>query len=167
MGDLQRTGNGCLCGILAILGAVGFWLALDKRALSAFCSCFVFLVGIGLILAGIFSTDPAFGFPKGAPEGYPAHPSLGALIHSLGFYTAFTALSFACFLFSRQFHQKKMPGWEAYSLVSGFATPILIALGMTVFSEIAGIAFAVVGVSSLGWMSLVARNFQQATTRRS
>lgn len=164
-GWIQQS-NFVLCGVLALLCAIGFWRTLEKRPLDRLGSILVLLVGLGLLLAGLFSTDPAFGFPKGAPEGFPSQLSQGALIHSLAFYTAFTALSVASFVFSGLFSPRKMRGWAAYSLGSGLATPILIGLGVTALSETAGIVFAVAGLVSLGWLSLCAKKFLEGTTNR-
>ncbi|MCU1647240.1 MAG: putative secreted protein [Nocardia sp.] len=44
--------------------------------------------GAGLIVAGIFVTDPGAGFPPGAPDGAPAHMSWHGILHEVGFSVA-------------------------------------------------------------------------------
>ena len=43
------------------------------------------LMGAGMVLAGIFTVDPAFGFPPGAPQGAASPMSLSGAMHGVGF----------------------------------------------------------------------------------
>ena len=115
---------------------------------------FIGVYGIGMIAAGIFSTDPSFGFPPGAPEGMPASMSWHAILHSVAFFLAFTALTVACFVFVRRFASLGQKGWMTYSLSSGVATPVLIALGMGSIIE-SGMAFFSAGVVVCAWVVAV------------
>jgi hypothetical protein len=45
---------------------------------------FVSALGIGLVLAGVFVTDPGAGFPAGAPEGR-GYVSWHGVLHEVGF----------------------------------------------------------------------------------
>ena len=111
--------------------------------------------GLGMVAAGIFSTDPGFGFPPGAPEGLPSSMSWHAVLHSIAFFLAFTSLPVACFVFVRRFASMKQSGWVAYSIATGLATPLLIALGMR--SIIAtGVAFFIAGVVVCAWVVEIA-----------
>ena len=40
------------------------------------------LFGAGLVIGGIFTADPALGFPPGAPAGYPERLSVHGMIHA-------------------------------------------------------------------------------------
>jgi len=88
---------------------VGFAIGL-RRALPAgsrgatWGPLLIALVGLGLILAGIFTTDAAQGYPPGTPEG----PSVTATWHGLlqvftGAFPVFGALPLACLVMARTF----------------------------------------------------------------
>lgn len=110
--------------------------------------------GTGLVIAGIFSTDPALGFPPGAPSGMPATMSWHAMLHSLGFFLAFSSLTAACFVLARGFASHGRRPWAVASAITGIGTPLLIALGMT--SVIAtGVAFALAGILTTWWLAAV------------
>jgi len=114
------------------------------------------IFGMGIILAGLFATDPAFGFPLGTPNTMPTTMSTHAMVHSIGFYTAFIALIAACFVLARRFSIEKDSIWTWFSVVIGVVTPVLIALGMSVLSGLAGLCFAIAGILSMGWLSATA-----------
>lgn len=153
-GWVQRS-NFVVSGLLALAGAWGLGRAWRGGRAGAAAPALVAVLGLGLVVSGFFSTDPAMGFPPGAPEGLPAAFSTSALVHSLGFYTAFTALTVAAFVVARRYFGDHRPGAAWSSVAVGVATPTLIGLGMTVVSSVAGVAFAAAGLVSLGWLSLV------------
>jgi hypothetical protein len=62
-----------------------------RRALPIFVGIF----GVGLIAAGLFTTDPENGFPVGTPDGPVAQMSWHAVVHSAAAAVAFTALAIA------------------------------------------------------------------------
>jgi hypothetical protein len=162
-GWIQRA-NFIISGILAIISALGFRERLRNGKAALTGPALVILFGAGLFIAGIFSADPAFGFPKGAPEGMPPTMSSSALFHSVGFYCAFTALTIACFVFASRFLSDKKTGWALHSLITGAITPTLIGLGMTAFRDIAGLAFAASGLVSMAWLSILAYRFYKDAT---
>ncbi len=162
-GWVQKT-NFVISGILVILSARGFRNRLKKGRAALAGPALTATVGTGLIVAGLFSTDPAFGFPKGAPEGMPLTMSPNAALHGVGFYGAFTALTVAPFVFARRFLSAGERGWGLYCAVTGLVTPLLIGLGMTAFRNAAGIVFAVAGLVGMGWLSIVAYRFSKDST---
>jgi|SRR6266545_694453 len=114
------------------------------------------LYGLGLIGAGIFSADPALGFPPGTPEDTTAiswHGMMHFITDGIGFF----GLIASCFVFARRFAAHQQPGWAAYSVATGvifFAAFFGIASG----SQGAGVsvAFAVAVVIAWAWISVMA-----------
>src|SRR6185503_13220903 len=103
-GDLGwiQTLNFLVTGLLLIAGAVGVKRALQSGPGSKWAPLMLGLYGLGLIAAGIFSADPALGFPPGTPlENNPVswHGLLHFVVGTIGF-IGFIA---ACFIFARRF----------------------------------------------------------------
>ncbi len=62
------------------------------------------LVGLGFILAGIFTTDAAQGYPPGTPEGPSVTTTWHGLLHVFtGAFPVFGALPLACLVMARTF----------------------------------------------------------------
>ncbi len=115
----------------------------------------VSLWGLGLIAAGIFSADPAFGFPPGTPQGTQDHLSWHAALHGAAFFTTFVSLVVACIVFACRFAGLKRWGWVAYCLATAVVGPAIVAVGMS-NTAAAGVPFALAGAVAFGWVSLLA-----------
>jgi len=142
-------------GGLTVACAIGMRRVMYPGPSGAWGPLLIGIFGFGMIAAGIFSTDPSFGFPPGAPAGMPTAMSWHAILHSIAFFMAFTALPVACFVFVRRLASLGQTGWVAYCLATGVATPALIALGMG--SIIAsGVAFFLAGILVCVWVMAIA-----------
>jgi hypothetical membrane protein len=83
------------------------------------------VVGIGLIVAGIFVTDPAFGYPPGTPDGPALHSTVhGALHFFVGGLAFFFGLTASCFVFARRFAGD--PRWKGWAAASGAAGLLML-----------------------------------------
>ncbi|MBV9579613.1 MAG: DUF998 domain-containing protein [Chloroflexi bacterium] len=113
-----QVGNFLLTGLLVIAGAFG----LRRTALSqrdpASGPWLIAGYGVGLIGAGLFVADPAFGFPPGSPPDSTAI-SWHGLLHILSAALGFLALIAACGVFSRRFAAQSQAGWAIFSAVTG------------------------------------------------
>jgi hypothetical protein len=90
------------------------------------------LAGIGFFGAGIFTTDPLFGYPASATillSQYTVHGRL----HDLCSILVFAGLPVACFVFCRRFVTLRNGRYAVYSLLTGLA--------MLATSVLASIAF--------------------------
>lgn len=156
-GDLGwvQSMNFAVCGLLALLSALGFRRRLRGSRGGAWAPVLVGAFGIGMVTAGLFPPDAAFGFPAGTPEGAPAGMSVTGGLHSLGFFVAFIALIACCFVLARHFG-RAIPGWRNLSLIAGAATPLLIIFGTTLFTGASGIFYFAAGVVSFTWLSAAA-----------
>ena len=83
------------------------------------------LEGLGLIMDGFFSQDPAPGYPKGAVL---TAPTLHAVIHQVFAFVSITAIAVGFFVLARRFaREPRWRGWATYSVITGFLTIVLIA----------------------------------------
>jgi hypothetical protein len=122
--------NFLVCGTLVLLFAFGLRAALKGTRGSLGAPILVGLFAIALIVAGIFVTDPALGYPVGAAAVHTAH----GMIHGLAGLAAFTSLPAAAFVMARHFAAQ--PGsqrWTIYSAAIG-ALIILCFIASTTFS---------------------------------
>jgi hypothetical protein len=113
------------CGILIAVFARGAERAGDPggtwgpRLLGA--------TAAGLVLAGLFPTDPALGYPPHEAEG----TSLAGAIHQLGGFLLFGGLIGAAFSSGRHFARSSRPRWAAYSITTGtLVTTTALAAGV-------------------------------------
>ncbi len=130
LGWIQIT-NLVLTGLLVGAFAVGMRRALPAGVGRMWGPILLGVYGIGLIGAGFFTADPAFGFPPGTPAD--AHTiSWHGLLHIITAGIGFLALIAACFVLARRFASNKQRGWAAYSLATGvifFAAFVGVATG--------------------------------------
>ena len=108
--------NFLICGTLVLAFSIGLRQAIKGTRGSLGGPLLLGLFAIALLVAGTFSTDPALGYPGGAPEVHTVH----GLIHGLAGLFAFTLLPAACFVMA--WHFAAEPGarrWTIYSLAVG------------------------------------------------
>lgn len=108
--------NFLVCGALMLCFAVGLRLALVRGRASIAAPILFGAFGLALIVAGIFVTDPALGYPVGAPNVHTTH----GLIHGLAGLAAFTFLAAASFAMAWHFAGAPASrGWAIYSALTG------------------------------------------------
>jgi hypothetical protein len=130
LGWIQIT-NLVLTGLLVVAFACGVRQAFTAGRGQTWGPILLGVYGIGLIGAGFFTADPAFGFPPGT--GASVHSiSWHGLLHIVTAGIGFLALIAACFVLARRFASRKQRGWAVYSLASGvifFAAFVGVATG--------------------------------------
>lgn len=134
IGDLGwiQAANFLMVGLLLFAFAIGLRRALRASRGVAWGPLLIGLAGIGLFGAGIFTSDPVYGYPPSAPlvlAQYSAHGHL----HDLFSLLLFVGLPTACFVFCRRFATVGERGWAVYSILTG--------LGMLVTFVLAGMGF--------------------------
>ena len=138
-------------GILTLLCAAG----LRSAGAGLWGPILIGVYGAGLIIAGIFPTPPALGFPPGTPNDLAPVMDTNAKLHGLGFMVAFSALIIACFVYAVGFYTSGFGGWTIFSVAAGLSMPVLVASGMS--NVIApGIAFCAAAVVGWVWLGAVA-----------
>ena len=166
-GDLGwiQIANFVVSGLLVIAGALGMRRVLRGSRGATWGPLLLGLYGLGTIGAGIFSPDPALGFPPGTPEDATAISWRGMMHFIIGG-IGFLGLIAACFVFARRFAAHKQPGWAAYSVATGvifFAAFFGIASGS---KGAVSVAFAIADVIAWIWFSLMAARLMAGLPNR-
>jgi hypothetical protein len=119
-----------------------------------------------LIGAGLFSADPAYGFPPGTPA--EAHDvSWHGLVHLVTGAVGFVGLIAACFVFARRFSQRRHAAWATCCRLTGVvyaATFIGIAAGSQQGGTIGAsviVAFTAAVVLGWAWLSAIELHFSK------
>jgi hypothetical membrane protein len=122
------------------------------------------LYGVGLLVAGVFVTDPSLGYPPGAPAEHTTH----GMIHGLAGLGVFTLNALAAFATARHFFgAQRSRGWAIYSAVTGVFI-VLLFIASTVVSVQDELGFAPNGPTGLlqrisivvGWTWVAALAFR-------
>lgn len=95
------------------------------------------LVGIGLIGAGIFVTDPIFGYPSDKPLVLRQFTFHGHLHDGFSMFV-FICLPWACFVFRKYFISKDKKALANYSALTGYAMIVAFIITSMGFKQISG-----------------------------
>ncbi len=152
LGWIQIT-NFVVSGLLAVALAVGMRRVLHPGRGGTWGPLLIGVFGVGLIAGGVFTADPALGFPAGAPAGIPDQLTWHAMVHAIAPPLAFLSLIVACFVLIRRFATSRQWGWIVYSAATGVSVLTLSAWpdqdGMSV-------RLAIATVLGFAWTSLMA-----------
>jgi len=157
-GGWMQQVNFVVFGILTICSAIGWRRALAPGRASIAYPLFKAISGAGLIVAGIFSQDPAVGYPVGAVVG--AATTHGT-IHVIAAFVIILALAADAVALAWRFAtERRWRVWAPFAVLTGVLTIVFIALfGMAgAHGGIAGIYERVsTGVNSLLSIAVLAR----------
>ncbi len=113
-------------GILAVMSAFGWRIALNPGAGSMWYPILKAITGLGLIVDGIFSQDPVIGYPIGTAT--IGAPTTHGVIHNLFAYVTITSIVIGCFVLAYRFAKEpRWRGWVAYVVLTGLLTMVFIA----------------------------------------
>jgi hypothetical protein len=167
LGWIQIT-NLVLTGLLVGAFAVGMRQALSAGPGRTWGPILLGIYGLGLIGAGFFTADPAFGFPLGTPANAQTI-SWHGLLHIITAAIGFLALIAACFVLARRFSSNRQRGWAAYSLATGvifFAAFVGVATGSGQSWSVIGFWIGVVWAWTWIW-ALAMKLLREHTPARS
>jgi hypothetical membrane protein len=116
-----QIANFSLFGLFMLCFAIGLRRVLRTGPGSLGGPILLFIVGLGLITAGPFVTDPVLGYPPALSSNGPA--SLHGTIHNTASLIVFLALPAASFVMGWRFIRD--PAWRSWALYS-VATGVLI-----------------------------------------
>ena len=117
-----QIANFVLAGVLNLLYAAGLWRRLHPGRGGTWGPLLIGAYGLGLLVVGIFRTDPANGFPPGVVTQSTWH---GA-IHALGGLFIFVVMAAALVVFARKERE-----WAFYCLISAVLLLIIFFWGFT------------------------------------
>ena len=123
-----QIANFILTGMLVIGGGIGLGRALEPGRLTRWGTTLIVLMGIGLVVAGVFVTDPGAGFPAGAPEGAPEMSWHGA-VHEVGFVLTQVAFVAGGVILAVRCGRNRQPGWMVACAAAVLAAVLVAALG--------------------------------------
>jgi hypothetical membrane protein len=155
----QQTSNFEFSGALIVCGAIGLRRVLVDGPGCRWGPLLIGLAGVGLIMAGIFPTDPAQGYPPGTPPGMPATTSWHGVVHQLASALFFIGLPIAMFVMARRFSGEG-GRWALYSLASAFGVLLFIftAFGLT---DLTGLLQRLAIIIALGWVAQIMWRFRR------
>ena len=157
-----QTANFLLSGLLVVAFAVGVRRTWGGSPATAAGPVLLAFYGFGMIVAGIFPSDPSDGFPLGAQQ--PLAMSSQASLHGMGFLMAQVSLVLACLAFAYRFVRLRSPGWAFYCLATAISAPAIAALGFG-YEPTRGLAFFVSAAISLGWVAALGLKLRAAADR--
>jgi hypothetical membrane protein len=157
-GGWVQVANFVACG--GLIAAFGFglrrtWLT---GPASTWAPRLMILVGAALAWCGMFSTDPALGYPAGTAAGLPTSASWQAGLHDLGASVVFVGLPAAIVIAARRWPTR---GSFAYAwlsagvMVGGWLAGFILG-GPDGASPIAGLLQRVAVVAGFQWIVLTA-----------
>ncbi|WP_432993567.1 DUF998 domain-containing protein [Dactylosporangium sp. CA-233914] len=150
--------NFLVAGVLCLAFAVGLRRALRPGPGAAAAPLLLAVWAVGLLGAGVFSTDPVGGYPAGTPLA-PAPPTWHGRLHDVAFsLPGFVALIAAMFVLAYAYARRRTRIWSAYSALSGIATLTLFTLTTIGFAQVGPFA-ATAGLLqrltvTVGWLWL-------------
>jgi hypothetical membrane protein len=127
LGDLGwiQIANFVVTGALFVACSIGMRRVLRPGRSATWAPRLVGALGIALIVAGVFTTDPGAGFPPGAPAGAPEQISWHGMLHEVGFGLAFLGMIVGCLVFARRFAALKRRGWVGACVATAAAVLVL------------------------------------------
>ena len=161
LGDLgwQQIANFLVSGALVLGGAFGLGRVLTDGPGSRWGPRLIGLAGVGLMLAGVFVTDPSYGYPPGAPLGPPTSPTWHGVIHLLVSMLVFFGLPVAMVVMARRFRGEGSR-WALYCWVSAVGVLVFLFAGLA-FTDVAGLLQRVAVLLALGWVAQVMWRFRR------
>ncbi len=147
-----QVANFVVVGLLIMGGGIGLGRTLGVGRLNRWIGALVVVMGIGLVVAGVFVTDPGAGFPVGAPAGAPVMSWHGA-VHQVGFVLTQLAFIAAGIVLVVKFARDHRPGWAGACIGAMAAAILVAALGD---AETLAIRLVVSSTIELGLISAVA-----------
>jgi hypothetical protein len=106
-------------------------------------------------------SDPGYGYPPGTPF-VPEEQTMSGALHEMFSLLAFFALPAASFVLGRRFLGWGQPGWGWYSIGTGVAAIVFLALTIAGLqpggpvTNVAGLLQRITIVIGLAWLTLLA-----------
>lgn len=121
-----QIANFVVAGVLFVGCAVGMRRVLGAGPGGTWGPLLVGMMGVGLVLGGVFVTDAGAGFPPGAPAGAPPEVTWHGMLHQAGAVLGF-AMTAGCLVFARRFADHRRWGWVTACVATAAAAVAVTA----------------------------------------
>ena len=156
------TVNFLVTGVLLLVFAAGVrsWLREGPGALATPVA--IAVASVGLLLAGIFPTQPLFGYPPGTPEGMATEVTPASVMHLLGAFLFLFGLIAAALSFAVRSWRGGSQGWAVGSIA--VAALVFVSFGASgggpsgqlLFPDVSGLLQRVALISGMSWVLALA-----------
>lgn len=127
-GGWMQIVNFIACGLLIMVPAAAL---ARSHSPTTWGPRLIGIFGLSLVIAGAFTTDPAYGYPPGSPPAGGPQTWHGT-IHDLNAFLAFGSITAAAFVFGRAFaRDPHARAWARYSYLTAAASLLLFAGSLT------------------------------------
>src|SRR5713226_2478320 len=99
----MQIANFLVCGLLTLCFAVGLRQVLRQGKGSVWGPILLGVFSLGLIVAGLFVTDPNLGYPPGTGTHRSGPQTLHGTVHGVAGLIVFSAVAAASFVLARRF----------------------------------------------------------------
>ncbi len=159
LGWIQIT-NFIVTGLMTMAAAAGLRRAMTTGRGRGWVPWLIFVYGLGMLGAGLFTADPAAGFPIGTPE--VTTMSWHGMLHFLTSGIGFLGLIAACLMLGSRFAGSGRTGLAWFSRVTGVAF-------LGAFAGVAGgshgpttLAFVAAVLLVWAWLATISVHFYRA-----
>lgn len=164
-GGWVQVASFLVTGVLLLVFSGALRNVLGTGAGATLAPLGVALAGAGTIIAGLFSTMPAFGYPPGTPEGFPTEISSTAYLHVLGAFCFFGGMIVAPLAMARRFRREHDTGWVVYSVVTALVVWLFLGAssadpsGQPFFPDTVGLLQRISIIAGLAWIAALAARY--------
>lgn len=166
--------NFLVAGILTTACAVGL-RRVYRGAKGGLCGpVFLGVFAVGVLVAGLFATDPESGYPPGSPVPFPAdRATFAGFAHDLSVQFGFPGFLIGCCLFVRLFLTRGERGWAAATAVTAVLFAVTAELAFRGFGQTGGLgAYAgfferAAAVTAYAWLTALAVKLLRERPQRS
>ena len=149
----QQIANFVITGLLFLAAAVGWRRSMPDGPGSRWGPVLIGLAGLGLVGAGVFVTDPGYGYPPGTPGGFPTESTLHSSLHQGASILVFGGLPVAMLVMARRFRGEGSR-WTAYSVASAIGM-VVAFLAAFAFLDVTGLMQRLSIIIGFGWVARV------------
>ena len=128
--------NFIVAGLLIVGGAIGLGRSLPSERGGTWGPRLIGLFGLSLVVAGLFATDPALGYPPDAPARSPM--TFHGLIHGLNAPVCFGLLTASTIVLGRHFRGYQSSRWLGGLSWAAAVVVVLSFIGATACSVMDG-----------------------------
>lgn len=157
-----QTASFLVTGVLLVAFSIALRAHLREGSGARGVPLGIAVSGVGFVVAGLFPTQPLFGYPPGTPDEMATDISAFSLLHVTGAGLLFFGLVAAALVLANRDRRAGKSVWMAASLVA--AATVFLFFGMSgggpsgrlLFPAASGLLQRVALAAGLGWVAAIA-----------